>query len=114
MIIDNETLTDSSVVRMLSSTAIIFGAEAEASEDTLWIRGSGLKTHKRQLIITVEQYDFDQVMLSASLIDEDLGQSVYAVLGHVSTIEKPAFVTISNWLIERLMDGDGSSIKIYE
>jgi hypothetical protein len=114
MIIETETLTDPSVIRLLCNTAIIFGAEAEVSDDTLWVRGSGLKTHKRQLIISVEQYEFDQVMLSASLIDENLGQSVYAVLGHVSTIEKSAFVIISNWLVERLMDGDGSSIKIYE
>jgi hypothetical protein len=114
MIVQDTVAENEALVKLLSSTARIFGTTASISPQSIWITGTGLNSHKRDLMITLEKLDFERTMVSVTITDDNIGKSIYLMLGYVDTIEASSFGSLVCWVIERIMDGDGSTVKVFE
>lgn len=114
MLVQDTTAENEALIKLLSSTARIFGSEASVSPQSIWVTGTGLNSHKRDLMITLEKLDFERTMLSVTITDDNIGKSIYVMLGYVDIMDSSSFASLVCWVIERIMDGGGSAVKVLE
>ena len=53
-------------------------------------------------------------MLSVTITDDNIGKSIYIMLGYVDIMDSSSFASLVCWVIERIMDGGGSTVKVLE
>lgn len=107
-----QVFSDPNLQRLLASSAVILSSESQAVENCLWITGKGKRGDYRQLFVSIEFTELDEMMITVTLSNEERGKSTYMKWGHSRWMTEGEVAGICHIMIEALHDGDGEDIVL--